>query len=89
LAGFAQDRIENYRSSFNTLQPYTHYELLIPGRDVRPMLSGNYLLKVYTEDAPDKPVITRRLMIVQNRATIESHRSASHHRKRYEFETGN
>jgi hypothetical protein len=72
LAGFAQDRIENYRSSFNTLQPYTHYELLIPGRDVRPMLSGNYLLKVYTEDAPDKPVITRRLMIVQNRATIEA-----------------
>ena len=61
LAGFTEDRIENYRTSFNTIQPYTHYQLTIPGREVRPMLSGNYLLKVYVEGEPDKPVLTRRM----------------------------
>ncbi len=71
LAGFTEDRIENYRTSFNTIQPYTHYQLTIPGREVRPMLSGNYLLKVYVEGAPDQPVLTRRMMVLQPKATID------------------
>lgn len=71
LAGFTEDRIENYRTSFNTIQPYTHYQLTIPGREVRPILSGNYLLKVYVEGDPDKPVLTRRMMVIQPKATID------------------
>ncbi len=72
LSGFTEDRIINYRTSFNTLQPYTHYEQEIPGREVLPILSGNYLVKVYIEGAPETPVLTRRMMVLHARATIEA-----------------
>ncbi|MFM7823739.1 MAG: DUF5103 domain-containing protein, partial [Bacteroidota bacterium] len=73
LQGFTEDRITDYKSSFNTIQSFTHYQLLIPGREVRPILSGNYLVKVYPEGEPDKPVITRRMMLVEPRTVIDAH----------------
>lgn len=71
LEGFTEDRIINYRSSFNTIQKYTHYWQEIPGREVKPFISGNYLVKVYVEGEPDKPVLTRRMLVVQPKAFIE------------------
>lgn len=72
ISGFTEDRITDYKSSFNTIQPYTNYKLAIPGREVRPILAGNYLLKVYPEGEPDKPVLTRRFMVVDPRTTIDA-----------------
>jgi len=72
LAGFTEDRIINYRSSFNTIQHYTHYIQEIPGREVKPTISGNYIVKVYVEGEPDKPVLTRRMMVLQARTNIEA-----------------
>lgn len=71
LQGFEEDRITDYRTSFNTIQPYTHYRLIIPGREVRPVLAGNYLLKVFIEGERETPVITRRLLVVNNRTVVE------------------
>lgn len=72
LAGFFEERIDNYESSFNTLQGYIHYSVTIPGRDVRPTLSGNYLLKVYVEGESEKPVFTRRMMVLEQLVTVEA-----------------
>lgn len=72
LSGFTEDRIINYHTSFNTLQAYTHYEQEIPGREVKPLLSGNYIVKVYIEGFPDVPVLTRRMMVLQSRVLIEA-----------------
>lgn len=72
LAGFAEDRILDYRTSFNTLQPYTHYLQEIPGREVRPIISGNFLVKVYIEGFPDAPVLTRRMMVLDTKTAIEA-----------------
>lgn len=72
LRGFEEDRISDYRLSFNTLQRYTHYRLMIPGNEVQPTLPGNYLLKIYPEGYPDSLVITRRMLVVQNRVNIEA-----------------
>lgn len=72
LRGFEEDRITDYRQSFNTIQHYTHYRLLIPGNEVQPILPGNYLLKIYPEGYPDSVVITRRMLVVQNRVNIEA-----------------
>jgi len=70
LTGFYEDDITEYKYSFNTLQKYTHYTLTIPGENMKPVMSGNYLLKVYMEDEPTNVVLTRRFMIVDPRVTV-------------------
>jgi len=70
LTGFYEDDITDYKYSFNTLQKYTHYTLTIPSENMKPVLSGNYLLKVYMEDEPTNVVLTRRFMIVDPRVTV-------------------
>jgi len=65
IDGFTNDRITNINISFNTLMPYTHYMVGLPNRNMRWMLSGNYILKVFDEDDNDRVVITRRFMVVE------------------------
>lgn len=62
IDGFLEDQITDYSYSFNTIQHYTHYQLIFPTDMMRLTKSGNYLLFVY-DDTPDKPILTRRIMI--------------------------
>ena len=70
LNGFFEDDITEAKYSYNTLQKYTNYTLTIPGERMKPVLSGNYLLKVYMEDEPDNVILTRRFMIVDSKVSI-------------------
>ena len=63
LKGFDNLRIENYQTSFNTLQPYTHYQLVLPNEQTEFLISGNYLLEIYNES--DKMVFSRRFVIYE------------------------
>jgi hypothetical protein len=66
LTGYLEGDINNYKFSFNTLTPYIHYHLVFPQADVRPKLSGNYIIKVYLSDDGDTNVlITRRFFVVE------------------------
>ena len=49
LRGFDNVKIQNYKTSFNTYQTYSHYKLKVPNQDVRITKSGNYILKIYDE----------------------------------------
>ena len=71
LEGFTDDYIRDYQFSFNTLQPFTNYHLTIPNESFKFTLPGNYLLKIYPEDDADKPVITRRFMVVDPKVTVK------------------
>lgn len=70
IDGFTEEEIDNYEFSVNTIQPYTHYELLLPNENMRWKLSGNYILKVYTDKGTDDVVFTRRFIVVDNKVRV-------------------
>ncbi len=64
LEGFDDVRIFSYSNSYNTLQPYTHYNLSIPNKDTRGLrVSGNYMLNVFNSSR--ELVFSRRFMVYQ------------------------
>lgn len=50
INGFDNDRIRDFENSFNSLQPYTYYKLILPNEKTQIKLSGNYLITVLDED---------------------------------------
>ncbi len=72
ISGFTEGFIDNYKFSFNTIQKYTHYELVFPDANLMlPTISGNYLLKVYN-NYEENVVLTRRFMIVDAKVSIDA-----------------
>lgn len=69
LDGIDDMRIFDYRNSFTTLQPFSHYMLSIPNQFTRGFkVSGNYMIHIYN-DAREL-VFSRKFMIVENKALI-------------------
>jgi hypothetical protein len=64
LEGFDNERITNYKNSLNTLVTYSHYSLSIPNRKTRLLLSGNYIIEIYTSN--DALLFSRRFVIYEN-----------------------
>ncbi len=72
ISGFSQQRISNYRTSNRALTRYTHYQVVLPDRDLVPKLSGNYILKVYRDGDTSKLAFTKRFMVYEEKAIIGS-----------------
>lgn len=72
LSGFTDDRITDYSFAFNTLQLYTHFRLEIPNSNMIPLVSGNYLLLVYSDNDKNNLVLTRRFMITDIKLNVEA-----------------
>lgn len=68
IDGYAEDRIQDFENSFNTLQYYTHYTVTFPNDDTRIKITGNYLISLIDED--DQVVLTRRFIIYQPKVTV-------------------
>ena len=73
IDGFESDNIDNYAFSLNTLVDYVHYEMNFPNANMRPTLSGNYLLIVYSDDelTADNLLFTRRFMVLDEHAFLD------------------
>jgi hypothetical protein len=70
LKGFNQMRISSYRVSSIAAMKYVHYQVQLPERNAIPILSGNYLLKVYRDGDTSKLAFTKRLMVVDKLVSI-------------------
>jgi hypothetical protein len=64
IDGFMEEEIITYDHSFNTIEPYIHYQATFPNDNISFTKSGNYILYVY-DDTPDNPILTRRFMVLE------------------------
>ena len=69
LRGMDDVRLTQYRYSYGTLQPYTHYSLTLPNDDTDFLLTGNYLLTI--TDSEQRPIFTRRFVLYSSTATVQ------------------
>ena len=70
ISGFADEPITDYEFSFNTLQQYTHYSFNFPTEEMKALLSGNYVFKIFEEGG--ETVAYKRFMILETKLTIEA-----------------
>ena len=68
LSDYNEFPITEFTFSYNTLQPYVHYQFRLP----QVKLSGNYLLVVYRNRNPNDLVLSRRFMVFDNLAPVKS-----------------
>jgi len=71
LESFTDDYIENFQYSVNTMQSYTYYEKAVPNDVINFTISGNYLLKVYTDGSPDDVIFTRRFFVYDPKVNVD------------------
>lgn len=77
LSGFNLGEVTDYAYSQVTTTHYVHYCITIPDNNMRPLLSGNYLLKVFDQDNPEETLLQARFSVSEQRvgiaAQISSH----------------
>lgn len=70
-SGFDSERVDDLAFSVNTLVSYVNYQLRFPQEDMRPLVSGNYLLVVFGDDMSEENLyFTRRFMVVDEKANV-------------------
>ncbi len=70
ITGNMFENITDYSFSTNTFQVYTHYNVVFPTTDMKPKLSGNYIIKIYRNFDESDIVLTRRFMVVDDKYII-------------------
>jgi hypothetical protein len=70
LEGLTNNQITEYSFAVNTYYQYIHYNLLIPNENVKPIVSGNYIIKVFQDNNPEKVILTKRFMVVESIVSV-------------------
>lgn len=73
LGGLNDQLVEDYEKSFNTNQLYTHYRIRFPNPQTSMLLSGNYKVQVFHEDADvheDTPILEAQFCMYETAAAV-------------------
>lgn len=68
--GFNYADIDDYAQSESTFTHYYNYNFTLPNEDMNFTRSGNYVLKVYEQDDPEKVLFQARFMVVEPKVTV-------------------
>ncbi|MGV9011164.1 MAG: DUF5103 domain-containing protein [Flavobacteriales bacterium] len=72
LGGVPTDFIPQPRQSFNTLKHFLEYEVEFPNDMMKPTVAGNYLVKVFRGTDQEDVVLTRRMLVFENRIQVDA-----------------
>ena len=70
IDGFTEQPISDYEFSFNTIQKYTHYKFEFPEANIKPIISGNYIFKIFEENG--KTIFYKRFMVLDTKLHIDA-----------------
>ena len=70
INGYSYDVVRDYRTSSRSLVNYIHYNVTLPNDNTKLLKSGNYMVKIYTDDENDDLVITRRFMVAEPKVRV-------------------
>lgn len=70
LDGFNEAVIDDYEFSQATSTHYVHYSFTVPNEKMTLLISGNYLIKVYPENAPEQIWLQCRFVVSEQSAVI-------------------
>lgn len=70
MSGFAHQPIQDYSLSFNTYVNYVHYRLNLPNEDVKILLSGNYVIRVFEDFDENNLILVRRFSVSESLSSI-------------------
>ncbi|MBK8582890.1 MAG: DUF5103 domain-containing protein [Flavobacteriales bacterium] len=72
LGGVPTDFVPQPKQSFNTLKHFLEYEVEFPNDMLYPTMAGNYLVKVFRGNDQDDLVLTRRMLVFENRVQVDA-----------------
>lgn len=70
LDGFNEGTIDDYGFSAATTVPYIHYSLTLPNEKVRLLVSGNYVVRIYDEEDPERTLVRARFCVSEQTAAV-------------------
>ncbi|MCI5059042.1 MAG: DUF5103 domain-containing protein [Flavobacteriales bacterium] len=71
LEGIPEDIITEYNYSSGMYQKYLHYTLDFPTENMKPLMSGNYIISVFKNGVKDSVVFQKRFMVVKKMLLLE------------------
>ncbi|MDD6356522.1 MAG: DUF5103 domain-containing protein [Bacteroidales bacterium] len=72
IDGAEYAEITDYETSVNTYVAYTHYQFRFPNEEMHPIVSGNFLIRIYEDSDPDKILLQTRCHLVDMRTDINA-----------------
>ena len=70
--GFNIANVNDYAFSSNTFVHYVNYLIAIPNQDIKPLVSGNFLLQVFPENDPDDIILQARFCIDEAKVELSA-----------------
>ena len=70
IDGFDIDYIENQKISYGPIQQYIHYNFKLPNNHTNFLISGNYIIKIFSEGESNKPIANIKFFVSEQSSNV-------------------